>query len=39
MKMQTRLAHVPRRGIIQARNGIDYPFPVAELAREISFFQ
>lgn len=39
MKMQTRLAHVPRGSMIQARDGIDYPFPVAELAREISFFQ
>ncbi len=37
--MQTRLAHVPGANVIQARDGIDYPFPVAELAREISFFQ
>lgn len=39
IKMQTRLAHVPRRNIIQARDGIDYPFPNAEMIREISFFQ
>lgn len=37
--MQMRLAHVPSGNVIQARDGIDYPFPVAELAREISFFQ
>lgn len=39
IKMQTRLAHVPRGNIIQARDGIDYPFPDAELTREINFFQ
>ena len=37
--MQTRLANVPAPSVIQARDGIDYPFPKAELTREISFFQ
>lgn len=37
--IQTQIAHVPPLGIIQARGGIDYPFPEAELTREIDFFQ
>ncbi|MEX0582446.1 MAG: DUF2336 domain-containing protein [Sneathiella sp.] len=38
-KIQTVIAHVPRREIINARNGIEYPFTDEEMDWQLSFYE
>ncbi len=37
-KIQTVIAHVPRRDIVNARNGIEYPFTDKEMDWQLSFY-
>lgn len=38
-KIQTVIAHVPRRDIVNARNGIEYPFTDKEMDWQLSFYE
>nr|WP_273543376.1 DUF2336 domain-containing protein [Sneathiella sedimenti] len=38
-KIQTVIAHVPRRDLINARNGIEYPFTDKEMDWQLSFYE
>ncbi|MEH6527292.1 MAG: DUF2336 domain-containing protein [Sneathiella sp.] len=37
-KIQTKIAHVPRQEIINARNGIEFPFTEEEMDWQLSFY-
>ena len=37
-KIQTKIAHVPRRDLINARNGMEYPFTDKEMDWQLSFY-
>jgi uncharacterized protein (DUF2336 family) len=37
-KIQTKIAHVPRKEIINARNGIEFPFTNDEMDWQLSFY-
>lgn len=37
-KIQTKIAHVPRREIVNARNGIEFPFTEEDMEWQLSFY-
>ncbi|USG61756.1 DUF2336 domain-containing protein [Sneathiella marina] len=37
-KIQTKIAHVPRQEIVNARNGIEFPFTEEEMNWQLSFY-
>jgi len=37
-KVQTKIAHVPRGDIVNARNGIEFPFTDEEMDWQLSFY-
>jgi uncharacterized protein (DUF2336 family) len=38
IKVQTHIARVQPSAVLHARNGTDYPMPVADLRRQLAFF-